>query len=89
MPRALFRLDNFAKMDYKMQPRGIFWTWCMNKICKLWVFDSIHMVRFAIAITNIFVWNLKLQIQNYFVIPLQIRYWQSVNENYYDRLTNI
>ena len=63
-----------------MQLRGIFLSWWMNKSCTLCILDSIHTVRFAIAITNIFVLNFKLKIWHSFVIWLPIRYWQSNNK---------
>ena len=42
----------------------------MYKTWTLQIIDSIHAMRSEIAITNIFVWNLKIEIQNYFEIQL-------------------
>ena len=42
-------------------------------------------IRSMIAITDIFVQILKLKIQNYLVIQLQTRYWQSLDEICCDR----
>ena len=73
-------------MHYKMQLRGVLWTRCMNKSCTLWILDSIPIVRSVIAITNIFVWIVKLKIQNDFVTQSQTRYWKFVHESFCDGL---
>ena len=52
----------------------------MNQSWTFRILDFIHTIRSMIAVTNIFVWILEFEIQNYFAIQLQIRYWQSANE---------
>ena len=66
----------FAKMQYEMQLRGIFWTWYRNKNCTLWILDSIYMVWSMIAITNILYKfsNLKLK------IILKFNYEQDIDD---------
>ena len=86
MPTTLSKLGSSAKMHYKMQRSMIFRNWCMNQSCTLWILDSINTVKSMIALTNIFVQILKLEIQNYFIIPLRTRYWQYADEICYDKL---
>lgn len=63
-----------AEIHYRIQLGTTIWTWSMYQSCRLQILDYICTIISMIIITIIFVYNLKLNIQNSFYIWLETRH---------------